>query len=108
MKEAREKAEREKAERANRKQAFIDITDQTQEGVLDSILQAMQTGSAFSRKQRCKKPAPAGSSGGKLYLHFRNHTSVSNNSRVCYFTERRTPRYSNKSHIGFSSRELTK
>ena len=64
MKEAREKAEREKAERASRKQALIDFTDKNQDGVLDSLLQAMQTGSAFHRKQRPKKPPPNGPQGG--------------------------------------------
>lgn len=65
MKEAREKAEREKAERANRKKALIDITDQTQEGVMDTLLEALQSGSAFNRgKPRSKKPAQS-ASGGK-------------------------------------------
>lgn len=73
MKEAREKAEREKAERANRKKAIIDITDPTQEGVMDTLLEALQSGSAFSRgKPRTKKPAPT-SGGGKPYKYRISH-----------------------------------
>jgi diaphanous 2 len=56
--EAREKAEAEKMERAARKLALGKITDgnSTQEGVMDSLLEALQTGSAFSRDQRRKRP----------------------------------------------------
>lgn len=63
-KETREKAEKEKAERAARKMAYINMTtDQTQQGVMDSLLEALQTGSAFSRERRRKSPGhsrPAG------------------------------------------------
>ncbi|XP_049792914.1 protein diaphanous isoform X1 [Schistocerca nitens] len=55
-KEAREKAEQERAQRAERKRALIDMNaDQTQEGVMDSLLEALQTGSAFNRDQRQKR-----------------------------------------------------
>ncbi|XP_073989603.1 diaphanous related formin 1 isoform X2 [Rhodnius prolixus] len=58
-KEAREKAEAERAERAARKRALVDMTgNQTQEGVMDSLLEALQTGSAFSRDQRRKRGVP--------------------------------------------------
>ncbi|XP_075219811.1 diaphanous related formin 1 isoform X2 [Lycorma delicatula] len=57
--EAREKAEQERAERAARKKALVDMTaDQTQEGVMDSLLEALQTGSAFTRDQRRKRQRP--------------------------------------------------
>ncbi|CAB0007521.1 unnamed protein product [Nesidiocoris tenuis] len=58
-KEAREKAEAERAERSARKKALVDMNPaQTQEGVMDSLLEALQTGSAFSRDQRRKRAGP--------------------------------------------------
>ncbi|XP_066990875.2 protein diaphanous isoform X2 [Anabrus simplex] len=57
--EAREKAEQERALRAERKRALVDMNgDQAQEGVMDSLLEALQTGSAFSRDQRQKRARP--------------------------------------------------
>jgi len=62
--EAREKAEQERADRAMRKKALVDMNaDQTQEGVMDSLLEALQTGSAFSRDQRQKRPRPRAAGG---------------------------------------------
>lgn len=61
--EAREKAEVERADRVARKRALVDMnTQQTQEGVMDSLLEALQSGSAFSRDQRRRRPGqrPAG------------------------------------------------
>lgn len=52
--EAREKAEIERAERAARKKALVDMNDEVL-GVMDSLLEALQTGSAFSRDQRRKR-----------------------------------------------------
>ncbi|XP_011879316.1 PREDICTED: protein diaphanous isoform X2 [Vollenhovia emeryi] len=65
--EAREKAEVEKAARAARKRALVDMNaHETQEGVMDSLMEALQTGSAFSRPdQRRKRPTRV--AGGKLY-----------------------------------------
>lgn len=65
--EAREKAEAEKAARAARKRALVDMNaHETQEGVMDSLMEALQTGSAFSRPdQRRKRQTRA--AGGKLY-----------------------------------------
>ncbi|XP_076629979.1 diaphanous related formin 1 isoform X1 [Colletes latitarsis] len=59
--EAREKAEVEKAARAARKRALVDMNaHETQEGVMDSLMEALQTGSAFSRPdQRRKRQARA-------------------------------------------------
>jgi diaphanous 2 len=63
--EAREKAEQERADRAMRKRALVDMNaDQTQEGVMDSLLEALQTGSAFSRDQRQKRARPRAAGGG--------------------------------------------
>ncbi|XP_051163052.1 protein diaphanous isoform X7 [Leptopilina boulardi] len=55
-KEAREKAEVEKAARAERKRALVDMNaHETQEGVMDSLMEALQTGSAFSRPDQRRK-----------------------------------------------------
>ncbi|XP_072751570.1 protein diaphanous isoform X2 [Anoplolepis gracilipes] len=65
--EAREKAEAEKAARAARKRALVDMNaHETQEGVMDSLMEALQTGSAFSRPdQRRKRQTRV--AGGKFY-----------------------------------------
>lgn len=56
VREAREKAESEKKNKAARKKALIDMTtDQTQQGVMDSLLEALQSGQAFTREQRRKR-----------------------------------------------------
>ncbi|GLG93013.1 Uncharacterized protein GBIM_00523 [Gryllus bimaculatus] len=56
--EAREKAEQERLMRIERKRALVDIKGEAQEGVMDSLLEALQTGSAFSRDQRQKRARP--------------------------------------------------
>ncbi|XP_029156307.1 protein diaphanous isoform X2 [Nylanderia fulva] len=68
--EAREKAEAEKAARAARKRALVDMNaHETQEGVMDSLMEALQTGSAFSRPdQRRKRQTRV--AGGKFYRTF--------------------------------------
>lgn len=54
--EAREKAEMERALRAERKRALVDMNaHETQEGVMDSLMEALQTGSAFSRPDQRRK-----------------------------------------------------
>lgn len=59
-KEAREKAEKEKQERMAKKKQLVDISSgQDQEGVMDSLLEALKTGSAFSHKQRRRPPRSA-------------------------------------------------
>jgi len=60
--EAREKAEKERADRAAKKKALVDFTAEgNQEGVMDSLMEALKTGSAFSRDQKRKRAArPAG------------------------------------------------
>jgi len=61
-KEAREKQERERAERAEKKRALVDFNaPDDQEGVMDSLLEALKTGSAFNRDQKRKRaPRAAG------------------------------------------------
>ena len=62
--EAREKQEKERAERAAKKRALVDFNaPDDQEGVMDSLLEALKTGSAFSREQKRKRPPRA--AGGK-------------------------------------------
>jgi len=42
--------------------------DHTQEGVMDSLFEALQTGSAFSRDQRRRRPGGPSTAGNKLLL----------------------------------------
>jgi len=65
------KEQQEKSERAARKKALIDINaDHTQEGVMDSLFEALQSGSAFSRDQRRRRPGATSGNGGQLYYVF--------------------------------------
>ncbi|KAG1655371.1 Protein diaphanous 3 [Nymphon striatum] len=60
-KEARDKAEKERHERAARKKQLVDMSaDDDQEGVMDSLLEALKTGQAFSHKARKRGPRAAG------------------------------------------------
>jgi diaphanous 2 len=66
--EAKEKAEREKLERQAKKKALVDMNiDDDQEGVMDSLLEALKTGSAFSRDQRRKRDRPPRAVGGNFH-----------------------------------------
>ena len=59
--EAREKQDRERAERAAKKKALVDFNAEgDQEGVMDSLLEALKTGSAFNRDKRKRAPRAAG------------------------------------------------
>ena len=63
--EAREKQERERAERAAKKKALVDFNaPDDQEGVMDSLLEALKTGSAFNRDQKRKRQR---ATGGKTF-----------------------------------------
>ena len=67
--EAREKQEKERAERAAKKRALVDFNaPDDQEGVMDSLLEALKTGSAFNREQKRKRPPRA--AGGTTHLYF--------------------------------------
>lgn len=65
MREAREQAQRDLQDRQQRKLALVDMdAAQTQEGVMDSLLEALQTGQAFGnrdqrRQKRGQRPAGA-------------------------------------------------
>ena len=65
--EAREKQDKERAERAAKKKALVDFNapDGDQEGVMDSLLEALKTGSAFNRDQKRKRAPRA--AGGTVY-----------------------------------------
>jgi len=64
--EAREKQERERADRAAKKRALVDFNaPDDQEGVMDSLLEALKTGSAFNREQK-RKRAPRAAGGTNL------------------------------------------
>ena len=59
--EAREKQDRERAERAAKKKALVDFNaPDDQEGVMDSLLEALKTGSAFNRDQKRKRQRATG------------------------------------------------
>jgi len=62
VREAREKADKERAERNSKKLALVDFaTEENQSGVMDCLLEALKTGTAFSRDGRKKRQArPAG------------------------------------------------
>ena len=66
--EAREKQDRERAERAAKKKALVDFNaPDDQEGVMDSLLEALKTGSAFNRDQK-RKRAPRAAGGNSSFL----------------------------------------
>jgi len=62
VREAREKADKERAERNSKKLALVNFaTEENQSGVMDCLLEALKTGTAFSRDGRKKRQArPAG------------------------------------------------
>ncbi|KAI8433337.1 hypothetical protein MSG28_015382 [Choristoneura fumiferana] len=55
--EARATAEREKRDRQHRYKQLVDM-DQAQDGVMDSLMEALQSGTAFSRERPRKKANP--------------------------------------------------
>jgi diaphanous 2 len=64
--EAREKQEKERADRAAKKRALVDFNaPDDQEGVMDSLLEALKTGSAFNREQKRKRAPRA--AGGEMF-----------------------------------------
>ncbi|GFN88166.1 diaphanous-related formin [Plakobranchus ocellatus] len=68
-KEAKEKAEREKKEKKLRQAAILDMTtDDNQEGVMDNLLEALKTGSAFNvnREKRDGKRRTPRAAGDRL------------------------------------------
>lgn len=76
QREGREKAEAERAARAARKRALVDMNaHENQEGVMDSLMEALQTGSAFSRPdQRRKRQTRV--AGGKFKLDRSRRTTT--------------------------------
>uniref|UniRef100_A0A182NAZ0 Diaphanous n=1 Tax=Anopheles dirus TaxID=7168 RepID=A0A182NAZ0_9DIPT len=81
--EAKERAQRELAERQQRKVQLISIDAvQTQEGVMDSLLEALQTGSAFgNREQRRRRgPRPAGAERRAQLNRSRSRTGITANA----------------------------
>ncbi|KAK9884199.1 hypothetical protein WA026_005154 [Henosepilachna vigintioctopunctata] len=75
---AKEKADKEKKEREARNKALIDMNpSETQEGVMDSLLEALQTGSAFSREQKRKRAhRPAGAERRAQLVRSRSRTGL--------------------------------
>ena len=63
-KEAKIKAEQEKAERLAKKKALVDMNAGDDTGVMDSLLEALKTGQAFHRPDQKRKRPPRGGAGG--------------------------------------------
>jgi diaphanous len=83
--EAREQQQRDLVERNQRKLALVDIdAAQTQEGVMDSLLEALQTGSAFgNREQRRKRgPRPAGAERRAQLSRSRSRTGIGGGAMI--------------------------
>uniref|UniRef100_A0AAG5DR30 Diaphanous n=1 Tax=Anopheles atroparvus TaxID=41427 RepID=A0AAG5DR30_ANOAO len=82
--EAKERAQRELHERQQRKAVELVSIDavQTQEGVMDSLLEALQTGSAFgNREQRRRRgPRPAGAERRAQLNRSRSRTGITANA----------------------------
>lgn len=86
MRDAREQAQRDLVDRQQRKLALVDMdAAHTQEGVMDSLLEALQTGSAFgSRDQRRQKRGqrPAGAERRAQLSRSRSRTRIAPNTLV--------------------------
>uniref|UniRef100_A0A2M4BBJ2 Putative rhoa gtpase effector dia/diaphanous n=1 Tax=Anopheles marajoara TaxID=58244 RepID=A0A2M4BBJ2_9DIPT len=83
VQEAKEQAQREMLERQQRKVELVNIdAGQTQEGVMDSLLEALQTGSAFgNRDQRRRRgPRPAGAERRAQLNRSRSRTGITANA----------------------------
>ncbi|EDW04111.1 protein diaphanous isoform X2 [Drosophila grimshawi] len=80
MQEAREQSQREQMERQQRKKAVVDMdAAQTQEGVMDSLMEALQTGSAFGQRNRQpRRQRPAGAERRAQLSRSRSRTRVNN------------------------------
>ncbi|XP_052277094.1 protein diaphanous homolog 2-like isoform X1 [Dreissena polymorpha] len=81
-KEAKEKAEKEKTARQARHKAIVDITtDENQEGVMDNLLEALKTGSAFNvgrekRDGKRRTPRAAGAERRAQLSRSRSRTNL--------------------------------
>ncbi|XP_055376357.1 protein diaphanous [Condylostylus longicornis] len=74
--EAREQAQREMLQRQLRQPTLVDIdAAHTQEGVMDSLLEALQTGSAFGNRQK-RRPRPAGAERRAQLSRSRSRTRI--------------------------------
>uniref|UniRef100_A0A182VTV7 Diaphanous n=1 Tax=Anopheles minimus TaxID=112268 RepID=A0A182VTV7_9DIPT len=82
--EAKERAQREMLERQQQRKVDLISIDagQTQEGVMDSLLEALQTGSAFgNREQRRRRgPRPAGAERRAQLNRSRSRTGITANA----------------------------
>lgn len=84
IREAREQAQRHLQDRQQRKLALVDMdAAQTQEGVMDSLLDALQNGSAFGNRDRRKRgQRPAGAERRAQLSRNRSRTRVIPNNFV--------------------------
>ncbi|KAL5011351.1 hypothetical protein ScPMuIL_009902 [Solemya velum] len=87
-KEAKERAEREKQAKMARKKALVDMTiDDDQEGVMDNLLEALKTGSAFNmgrekRKENRRTPRASGAERRAQLSRSRSRQNLLENSTV--------------------------
>ncbi|XP_036212605.2 protein diaphanous isoform X2 [Bactrocera oleae] len=84
LQDARERLLREQLERQQLKLALVDMdSTQTQEGVMDSLLEALQTGTAFgNRNQRQRRPRPSGAERRAQLSRSRSRTRVGTSAFV--------------------------
>ncbi|CAG0878556.1 unnamed protein product, partial [Darwinula stevensoni] len=68
--ERKVKMEQEKAERVAKRKALVDMNaDDDQEGVMDNLLQALQSGAAFAREQKRKRQSRPGPGERRVQMH---------------------------------------
>lgn len=80
--------------------------DHTQEGVMDSLFEALHTGSAFSRDQRRRRQGTSNTTGNMFLLIFYKSlfSIISNINFVCIFSAPLL--YRSRSRNAFNERDL--
>ncbi|XP_049824358.1 protein diaphanous isoform X3 [Aethina tumida] len=91
---AKEKQDKERQAREANKVKLIDMNQtETKEGVMDSLLEALSTGSAFGREQRRKRgPRPAGAERRAQLQRSRSRTGLISGRELSRVTSLNTPR----------------
>nr|QAT94454.1 diaphonous [Bradybaena similaris] len=113
-KEAKEKAEREKKEKKLRQAAILDMTtDDNQEGVMDNLLEALKTGSAFNvnrekRDGKRRTPRAAGAERRAQLARSRSRQNLLEGTAVkdIDFNDNRTVEQENAKNKGNKNDEL--
>uniref|UniRef100_A0A8C7IE60 Diaphanous related formin 2 n=1 Tax=Oncorhynchus kisutch TaxID=8019 RepID=A0A8C7IE60_ONCKI len=81
---AKEKAEREKQERQQKKKQLIDMNKENETGVMDSLMEALQSGAAF-RDRRKRTPR-----NGKYTQRFRPSPATASSSHINNLNDKHT------------------